>query len=114
MELKKKKKIQEHKISLNMYAFVVSHIVCKPMDLNSAIDTHRCKKLYTFLYDVTPRVPETEKCFVELLLRLSFCQPGKTCINKSEVRGSYIFNYMYELKPLLMVTIYSYPVALKS
>ena len=24
-------------------------------------------KLYTFLYDVTPRVPETEKGFVELL-----------------------------------------------
>ena len=48
-----------------MYAFVVSHIVCKPMDLNSAIDTHTdVNKLYTFLYDVIPRVPETEKGFV--------------------------------------------------
>ena len=48
-----------------MYAFVVSHIVCKPMELNSAIDTHTdVNKLYTFLYDVIPRVPETEKGFV--------------------------------------------------
>ena len=48
-----------------MYAFVVSHIVCKPMDLNSAIDTHTdVNKPYTFLYDVIPRVPETEKGFV--------------------------------------------------
>ena len=48
-----------------MYAFVVSHIVCKPMDLNSAIDTYTdVNKLYTFLYDVIPRVPETEKGFV--------------------------------------------------
>ena len=55
-----------------MYAFVVSHIVCKPMDLNSAIDTHTdVNKLYTFLYDVTPRVPETEKGFVDLLFSSS-------------------------------------------
>ena len=55
-------------ITLNMYAFVVSHIVCKPMDLNSAIDTHTdVNKLYTFLYDAIPRVPETEKGFVDLL-----------------------------------------------
>ena len=28
-------------------------------------------KLYTFLYDVTPRVPETEKSFVDLLFSSS-------------------------------------------
>ena len=28
-------------------------------------------KLYTFLYDVTPRVPETEKGFVDLLFSSS-------------------------------------------
>ena len=33
--------------------------------LNSAIDTYTdVNKLYTFLYDVIPRVPETEKGFV--------------------------------------------------
>ena len=72
MELKKNK-YRKTKIILNMYAFVVSHIVCKPMDLNSAIDTHTdVNKLYTFLYDVTSRdrVPETEKGFVDLLFTI--------------------------------------------
>ena len=41
MEKKKYKYINTN-ITINMYAYVVSHIVCKPMDLNSAIDTHRC------------------------------------------------------------------------
>ena len=50
---------------------------------------------------------EQRKALWNYCLRLLFCQPGKTCTNTSEVRGSSIFNYMYELKPILVVTIYS-------